>query len=150
MTCAKLEVRCTLVTANGEYVVGTNACANPQPACPREPGEGYEKCTTICHQAGHAEEVALARLLKTGATAEGAHAYVEGHTHACRACQEQLYAAGITAVTMGPPPSLKELALQHLRAAERLMYRYAGECDVGRERERAFDVYANIRTATRV
>ncbi len=56
--CAKMTVRCTLVTPAGEHIVGTNHCENPQPVCPRAPGEGYEKCTSVCRQVGHAEVVA--------------------------------------------------------------------------------------------
>ena len=40
--CAKTTTRCTLVTPGGTHIVGTNECRNPQPVCPRLPGEGYE------------------------------------------------------------------------------------------------------------
>lgn len=99
--CAKLVVRCTLITPDGRRFVGENSCANPQPVCPRLPGEGYDKCKTVCQQAGHAEIVALQHA---GAAAAGAHAYIEGHTHVCRDCQETLVAAGVHAFTVGQPP----------------------------------------------
>jgi deoxycytidylate deaminase len=98
--CAKTTVRCTLVLSGGGRIVGENWCANPQPSCPREADEGYEKCKTICQQEGHAEQVAL-RL--AGERAAGAHAYLEGHTYACQACQEALFAAGVKAFTVGAP-----------------------------------------------
>lgn len=98
--CAKVTVRCTLVTPSGEQFVGENWCHNPQTVCPRAPGEGYEKCLSICLQEGHAEVVAL-RL--AGPKALGARAYVEGHTHACRNCQEELFARGVRSLTIGEP-----------------------------------------------
>lgn len=98
--CAKQTVRCTLVTVRGEHIVGTNLCENPQAACPRAPGEGYEKCRSICRQIGHAEAVAVKIA---GEHARGAHAYVEGHDHACRECQIALFGAGVAALTIGAP-----------------------------------------------
>lgn len=93
MTCAKVTVTCTLFLRDGTQVVGTNACSNPQPVCPRAPGEDYTKCRTICDQMGHAEVQALARC-KPG-EAEGASAIVTGHTYACKDCQEALFGAGV-------------------------------------------------------
>lgn len=106
--CVKATVRCTLVTPAGERFVGENWCANPQAVCPRAPGEGYEKCKSICAQEGHAETVAL-RV--AGLKANGAHAYVEGHTYACRPCQEALFSSGIVALTIGAPPSAPDVVL---------------------------------------
>lgn len=99
--CAKVTVRCTLVTAAGEHIVGTNHCENPQPVCPRAPGEGYEKCASICRQVGHAEVVAVNLA---GARARGARAYLEGHTYACMACQHALFDAGVISFSVGAPP----------------------------------------------
>lgn len=59
MTCAKAIVVALLEGQSGRWYVGSNACRSPQPVCPREPGEGYEKCRTICDQVGHAEIVAI-------------------------------------------------------------------------------------------
>ncbi len=98
--CAKTTVRCTLVTPDGEYIVGENWCANPQRSCPRLPGEGYEKCGSICGQEGHAEQVAV-RL--AGDKARGARAYIEGHTYACMDCQHALFGAGVHSLTVGAP-----------------------------------------------
>ena len=98
--CAKQTVKCTIITPEGNRYVGTNACARPQAVCPREPGEGYAKCISICDQKGHAEEQALRAA---GLFAKGAHAYVEGHTWACQNCQIELFNAGIAALTIGAP-----------------------------------------------
>jgi hypothetical protein len=103
--CVKTTVRCTLVTSSGDRIVGENWCHNPQSVCPRAPGEGYEKCVTVCGQEGHAETVAL-RV--AGDKARGAHAYVEGHSYACRACQESLFGAGVAALTIGAPPAVSQ------------------------------------------
>ena len=46
--------------------------------------------------------------------------------------------------------SAKEAAHGALDAASAAWYTYAGMCDVGPERERAFEVYDNVRMARRV
>jgi hypothetical protein len=63
-----------------------------------------------------------------------------------------------TSVAPSPPVAIesqelldaREAASDLLRAAERAWYKYAGLCEVGPERTRAFDVYENVRTALRV
>ena len=95
--CAKTTVTCVIMTASGERFVGSNACANPQPVCPREPGEGYEKCVSICQQSGHAEREA-------GDKAAGAHAFFHGNTYACKDCQEALYDAGVLWIARSSTP----------------------------------------------
>lgn len=97
MTCAKQTVLCKLVFEDGDHVVGTNWCDRPQEACPRDPGEDYTKCKTVCGQRGHAETIAL-RL--AGARAQGARAFVYGHTYACRDCQEALFGAGVVSLSI--------------------------------------------------
>jgi deoxycytidylate deaminase len=99
MTCAKLHVECTI--QKGDVMVyGSNYCRNPQDVCPREKGEGYEKCKTICDQVGHAEEVALRLAIEAGIE-KGGHATLYGHTYLCRSCQEQLFDAGIATIARG-------------------------------------------------
>jgi hypothetical protein len=98
--CAKITVRCTLITPEGERIVGTNWCANPQEKCPRLPGEDYTKCKIICKQHGHAEEDAV-RL--AGDKARGARAFIEGHTYACMNCQHALFGAGVASLSIGTP-----------------------------------------------
>jgi len=96
--CAKVTVTCTIVATNGERFVGTNRCANPQAVCPRVYGDDYTKCTTICQQEGHAEQVAV-RL--AGDKAVGARAYLEGHTYACMTCQHLMFGAGVISFGIG-------------------------------------------------
>lgn len=90
--CAKTRVFCFIESPLGRRFVGENWCANPQPVCPREPGEDYTKCTTVCQQEGHAEVVAV-RL--AGPFAKGATATLHGHTYACMNCQHALFDAGV-------------------------------------------------------
>jgi hypothetical protein len=90
--CVKATVTCEIVSPDGQSFIGTNYCNNAQASCPRLPGEGYEKCKTICQQEGHAEVVAVALA---GENAKGATAYLSGHTYACQPCQEALFGAGV-------------------------------------------------------
>jgi hypothetical protein len=90
--CAKQTVRCRIYS-EGEMYEGTNSCANPQPVCPRLPGEGYEKCTTICQQQGHAE---LQALRIAGEHAKGASVILSGHYYVCEPCAAALRAAGVS------------------------------------------------------
>lgn len=92
MTCAKARVFLTLINPDGRTWTGENWCQTPQAVCPRLPGEGYEKCKTICNQVGHAEIDAL-RLAGEGA--KESTAILRGHTYACQSCQEAMFAAGV-------------------------------------------------------
>ena len=92
MTCAKKIVRCYLVKEGGHLYAGENTCDFPQQVCPRAPGEGYEKCKSVCRQQGHAEELALKAA---GKNAEGCDAWLSGIGYYCRECQEKLFAAGV-------------------------------------------------------
>lgn len=96
MTCAKVTVICRILHRGEVIATGTNACSNPQTVCPRAPGEGYEKCSSVCGQKGHAEIQALAAL--KAPIPRGAFAQVTGHTYVCQGCQEALYAAGFSGV----------------------------------------------------
>lgn len=93
--CAKRQVLCVIMDTDGNQFVGRNDCANPQKVCPRGPGEGYEKCKSICDQAGHAEIEAL-RL--AGKRATGASALITGHYWMCEPCGRALQEAGIVQV----------------------------------------------------
>lgn len=44
----------------------------------------------------------------------------------------------------------RKAAIEALIAAERAWYEYAGLCEVGKHRERAFEVYENVRCARRL
>lgn len=99
MTCAKKQVFCHIYTENGETFIGENWCRTPQLFCPREHGEGLEKCKTICNQDNHAEVDAL---LKAGDKAKNATAIVSGITWCCRDCQEKMVEAGIRYIGIRP------------------------------------------------
>jgi hypothetical protein len=89
--CAKRQVECE-IAHNGVSYVGRNDCANPQPVCPRLPGEGYEKCKSICDQAGHAE---IEALKLAGSHACGAIAILTGHYWMCEPCGAAMRDAGV-------------------------------------------------------
>lgn len=98
MTCAKVSVTATLTTTAGETFVGTNDCDYPQPICPRKPGEGYEKCSSICGQRHHAEVGAL--LAAGPERAAGGTMHVNYH-YACEPCQAACAAFGIKEIICG-------------------------------------------------
>lgn len=93
--CAKRAVRCEIVDLRGNTFVGKNDCANPQSVCPRLPGEGYEKCASICDQAGHAE---IEALRAAGGHAAGARAFLVGHYWICEPCGRALREAGVASI----------------------------------------------------
>jgi hypothetical protein len=103
MTCAKLTIRATIITPNGERFVGTNWVRNPQPTCPRAgmpTGVGYELCKSICDQPAHAEVNAC---LAAGEKARGGVLYLEGHYYACEPCKRCCEEHGVTIVIGAPP-----------------------------------------------
>lgn len=95
--CAKRQVVCVLTAMDGTRYRGENDCANPQPVCPRAIGEGYEKCQSICGQAGHAEVEAVRAA---GSAARGAHAVLSGHYWMCEPCGAALRDAGVASLTI--------------------------------------------------
>jgi hypothetical protein len=102
--CAKRRVQCLIIPYGMAPIMGENDCANPQPVCPRLPGEGYEKCKTVCQQAGHAEIVALRKAQewteRAGATLYKAKAYLRGHHYFCEECGKALRDAGVASMTV--------------------------------------------------
>lgn len=103
--CVKQRVFCTIIAPDGQRWKGENHCGNPQTVCPRADmptGVGYELCRDVCQQVGHAEVVAASMA---GAGAQGAVAYIEGHTYACENCKATLFALGVTEVIIGVPPA---------------------------------------------
>ena len=98
--CAKVRVRCVIRNETYGDFEGENDCANPQTTCPRAPGEGYEKCQSICRQAAHAE---IEALKAAGNFAKGATAYLFGHYHACEPCARALRDAGIREICIRIP-----------------------------------------------
>ena len=102
--CAKLRVRCFIFPPDkgAPVFVGENDCATPQAVCPRAPGEGYEKCASICQQAGHAEVMALKQAADAGVSVRGGTATVAGHYWICEPCGRALRDAGIVSVIVRP------------------------------------------------
>lgn len=95
MTCAKVVVRARLVLPGGRSFEGENDCRNPQPTCPRLPGEGYEKCRSVCRQTGHAEQRALLAAHAAGVfELQGAVMYVDYKP--CATCAEMCKVFGVT------------------------------------------------------
>lgn len=92
--CAKRRTQAVLTTVDGKVFVAENVCLNPQPACPRLPGEGYEKCKTICQQIGHAEEQVIRAA---GEEARGSTIEVT-HWYACKPCESLAHQAGVKEV----------------------------------------------------
>jgi len=103
-SCAKATVRCELHLRTTRVIVGTNACNNPQPVCPRLPGENYTKCRTICDQQGHAEVQAIRTAIDGGVGSDlvGSVAILSGHTYYCMDCQRALFGAGIAQLRLKP------------------------------------------------
>lgn len=95
--CAKVRVQAVLIGRSGKAYVGENLCLAPQPVCPRLPGEGYEKCVSICAQLHHAEEQALRMA---GTDARGGVMLV-GYHYCCDACTEAMIDAGVARVVTG-------------------------------------------------
>ena len=136
--CAKRRVQCVIVPFGMAPIMGENDCANPQPTCPRLPGEGYEKCKTICQQDGHAEIAALRRAedwtARAGHSLHGAKAFIRGHYWMCEPCGAALKKAGIAGITIvhdeGEPSASPSEADR--RDAER--YRWRKWCDYSKGR----------------
>jgi deoxycytidylate deaminase len=96
VTCVKQQVSATITGANGQIIcVGVNSCLNPQDICPRadaKSGEGYDLCTSVCLQTGHAE---LNALEIAGDRAMGSHMTLRGHTYCCDDCIVGMAEAGV-------------------------------------------------------
>lgn len=104
--CVRRHVKATIVTPAGRRFIGTNFCLTPQTVCPRgdmPTGVGYELCTSVCHQPGHAEVMALSSACSADLT--GAVCYVEGHDYACEDCLKRLRKALVFRVLFCPPPN---------------------------------------------
>lgn len=91
MRCAKAHVTAFLIGRSGKWYEGDNRCDNPQACCPRLPGEGYEKCVSVCRTRGHAE---MAALLAAGDDACGGVMIVNYH-YCCPDCTRACDAAGV-------------------------------------------------------
>ena len=97
--CAKRPVACILIDRKGNRIEGTNWCVNPQKVCPRQEGDDYSKCSTICEQNSHAEIDALRRAAMTrNFNIEGSIAILVGHDYFCQDCQIKLFDAGVASL----------------------------------------------------
>jgi hypothetical protein len=108
--CVKREVACVICTPghDGYRVIGHNWCARPQCFCPRAEGEGYEKCSSVCGQLGHAETVAAMMMdMVKDADWAGSAAYLYGHTHFCDSCKAALRERGVTRFVVVSDASLE-------------------------------------------
>lgn len=94
MTCAKKVVSCKIIK-NNLVVYGWNSCKNPQEVCPRQDGEDYEKCKSICGQEGHAEINAINSAKEIGLNLNGAIAEISGIDWVCKDCFRQLKNHGL-------------------------------------------------------
>lgn len=101
MSCAKTFVRATLHTRDGRQFTGTNNCRKPQWSCPREPGEGYDKCKSVCDQPAHAEVAAIRNARAQGIADDMLRGslMVVDHHRVCPACQAVLTMHGINHIT---------------------------------------------------
>lgn len=108
--CVKRPVSAVVTLKDGRILIGGNFCTNSQPTCPRLPGEGYEKCYTVCGQLGHAEQVAIRLIVReqfTGtAASQIASVDVYNHTGPCDACKRMLAAFGIDKITKFHPHAM--------------------------------------------
>jgi len=105
--CVKRPVSVVITFTDKTVILGGNFCTNSQSTCPREAGEGYEKCFSICGQLGHAEAVAIRLLIAHGVKPDKvAHVDVYNHEGPCDACRRLLDYHGLTARTRFHPHSL--------------------------------------------
>ena len=109
--CAKQAVKATVVMLDGSRYTGANECRKPQTRCPRDAygyktGEGYHLCAEVCDQVGHAEAVAVWKLVESHQgrnVPAGGVCYLEGHTYACGLCTRLLDRYGIRLQISAPP-----------------------------------------------
>ena len=86
--CFKREVCAVIINKKGQIATGQNLISNGLIGeCPRDVGEGYEKCTSICRQEGHAEAMAIQDAMDRKIDIEGANLYLMGHYRVCDSCQ---------------------------------------------------------------
>lgn len=152
--CAKRQVIATLVLPCGLDFVGENVCRNPQPVCPREPEEGYEKCVSVCAQVGHAEVVALTQALHRVhlSSLRGGKLYVEGHDHACPNCRSLAGLLGVD-IVIGEPPirATGFTSAEVLEAANALRYDRFARNGLGRSFDRTVEpTLSDLRDAAAV
>ena len=99
MECLKQVVTATILRDGKVLVIGKNDISNSEVTeCPRKgmkSGEGYELCTSICGQKGHAEVQAIEKAKELGINIKGASMAVEGHSYICGNCEKEIMKASI-------------------------------------------------------
>lgn len=131
--CAKNRTKCWLLGNDGRVYYGENLCLHPQPACPRLPGEGYEKCHSICGITGHAEDNAIKAA---GAAARGGFILVDYH-YVCDGCKtmcnehdvkpmttDEFIAAGGEYERLGDTVKFKRIPFQVSKSHQRRQFHY--------------------------
>ena len=108
--CYKQQVVAVL-TNRGKVWVGTNGIDNPAGFCHRTvlgcaSGEGYEYCSDVCEQVGHAEAV-VCNL--AGEEGRGGTLHLFGHTYACDACIELMKSFGIRELRIHLPLGVESI-----------------------------------------
>lgn len=103
MTCAKRNVIAVLQRRDFEedLFMASNKCDNPQEVCPREDGEDYTKCRSICQQSGHAE-VEVLKLVKSWMDLTYYDLTIIGHDRMCSECTNAVADVGIVNITFKP------------------------------------------------
>lgn len=97
--CFKREVCAILIDKNGKIAVGQNLISNSEVSeCPREKGENYEKCISICRQEGHAETMVIQNALERNMELKGSILYLIGHNRICDNCQAGCDKHGINVI----------------------------------------------------
>ena len=97
--CYKREACAVIVDTNGKIAVGQNLIyAEGVTECPRTEGEGYEKCKSICNQAGHAETEAIKQAKLRNLELNGANLYLTGHYRICDDCKSACDNEGINVI----------------------------------------------------
>jgi pyrimidine deaminase RibD-like protein len=99
--CAKKTVVAKVRSTTGKIYYGSNSCVNYVAECPREVGEGYEKCHSVCGQKAHAEVEALK---KAGKEAIGGTLTVYGHFRICEDCAIMALNYGIAKIIIEVAP----------------------------------------------
>lgn len=93
--CCKTTVYALMLCTDGSMFAGTNMIQCHQDECPREVGELYEKCKTVCKQSWHGETSAIDNCLRLGGDPAGGKMYITGHTICCPGCQGSMKEVGM-------------------------------------------------------